>query len=240
MFRLLRFRTAALLIIFLGAGTAIAKPAQRQSRSAPMLDEAETAAQKIVERFHQTLDFGGIFAQQFVTEPRLRSRAVSIDEEDKWKQFDLPTRERIYVSMLTWLHLWSEYMLIQKENDEPPEIANLPEPRFFSGANPPKTVSEVNAAILELENLSAVYRKYFSARVFQSAQYRESIRKEAEYAKSHSHNVPRVEKGNAKFGIPETVPVYVVRPEAFDYYFIRENGTMKLFYINILPNFRLF
>ena len=54
------------------------------------------------------------------------------------------------------------------------------------------------------------------------------------------HNVPRIEKGNAKFGIPETVPVYVVRPEAFDYYFIREDGQMKLFYINILPNFKLF
>jgi hypothetical protein len=31
-----------------------------------------------------------------------------------------------------------------------------------------------------------------------------------------------------------------VRPEAFDYYFIEEKGRMKLFYINILPDFKLF
>jgi hypothetical protein len=55
-----------------------------------------------------------------------------------------------------------------------------------------------------------------------------------------SRNVPRIEKGNAKFGIPESVPVYIVRPEAFDYYFIEEKGRMKLFYVNILPDFKLF
>ena len=202
----------------------------------PKLAQAEAAANRIVERFHQTLKFDDIFADEFVRDARLRERTLSLDDEEKWKQFDVPSRGRLYVALMTWLHLWAEYPLIQKGHDVPPEFEKSPEPKFFSHADPPRTLAELNQDISELDQMSLVYRKYFPPGVFQSANYRESI-KPAEYTKSH---VPRIEKGNAKFGIPESVPVYIVRPEAFDYYFIEENGTMKLFYVNILPDFRLF
>jgi len=223
-------------MIFGAAVSVAAKPAQTASNSDPKLGQAEAAANRIVERFHQTLKFDELFTDQFVTDDQLRAKALSLDDEEKWKQFDIPSRQRLYVALMTWLHLWAEYPMIQKEHDVPPEFEKHPEPKFFSQSAPPQTLAELNQDISELDQLSAVYRKYFPPGVFQSAQYRASI-KPTEYTKSR---VPRIEKGNTKFGIPESVPVYIVRPEAFDYYFIEEKGAMKLFYINILPDFRLF
>lgn len=241
MLQLMQFRSIFLSVIFAAVVPATATAKQGATRRTSMLRKAEIAANRIVERFHKTLDFSGIFADEFVTNPRLRALAVSFDAEDKWKQFDLPTRERVYVAMMTSLHLWGEYMLIQKEHDVPLEIDRLnPKPRLFTSSNPPQTLAELNQDIADLERTSAMYRKYFPDGVFQSEEYRENLRQGVQYAKSHSHNVPRIVKGNIRFGIPESVSVYVVRPEVFDYYFIEEKGTMKLFYVDFLPNFRLF
>jgi hypothetical protein len=218
-----------------------AQPVRTGTDRDPRLGQAEAAANRIVERFHQTLKFDGIFADELVSDPGLRRRVLSFDAEDKWTQFDVASRERVYVAMMTWLHLWAEYMMIQKDREVPPEFEIMNrEPKLFSHSTPPQTMTELNEDVAELEQMSAVYRKYFPAGVFQSAQYRKSIKDGVEYVASHSRNVPRIEKGNSKFGIPESVPVYVVRPEAFDYYFIEERGGMKLFYVNIMPDFRLF
>jgi len=220
--------------IIVGATVSVAaKPAQTPGNPDPKLGQAEAAANLMVERFHQTLKFDELFTEQFVSDLKLREKALSLDDEEKWKRFDLPARERLYVALMTWLHLWAEYPMIQKGHDVPPEFEKHPEPKLFSHSAPPQNLAELNQDISEFDRMSVVYRKYFPPGVFESAQYREST-------KSHSSNVPRVEKGNAKFGIPESVPVYIVRPEAFDYYFIEEKGVMKLFYVNILPDFRLF
>ena len=202
----------------------------------PKLEEAKAAASRIVERFHQTLDFKQIFADELVRDQRLRAKTLAMDNEDQFKQFDVATHERVYVAYMSFLHLWSEYMLIQKGNDVPPEIEKRGEPKLFSHGTRPWTLPELNQALEELESISAMYRKHFTEGVFRSARYQTSISEGV----ASSRNVPRTDHGNTKFGIPESVPVYVVRPEAFDYYFIEEHGEMKLFYVNILPDFRLF
>jgi hypothetical protein len=209
----------------------------------PVLVRAEAAANQMVQTFHQTLDFAPVFASQFVTEPNLRSRAITIDDPDQLKNFDEPTRERVYVTAMTFLHLWEEYLMIQNANDVPPEFEKMdPKPEWLisSTAKAPQNIEELNQALREAESISALYRKYFSPESFRSTTYRESVRSEYKRAREYRHNVPRIERGNSKFGIPENVPVYVVRPELFDYYFIQEKGTMKLFHVNILPNMRLF
>ena len=215
------------------------KSIQTDTDSSAQLRQAEATASQIVAQFHRDLDFKDIFAQHFVTDPKLRHRIFFFDDEDKWKQFDLPTRERAYVALMTFLHLWEEYLLIQKQNDKPPGIDDNKEPALLS-SSPPKTMAELNQAIADIEGYSNIYRKQFPKGIFESAQYRASIAEAIKSASTYHHNVPRIEKGNAKFGIPESVPVYVVRPEEFDYYFIRENGAMKLFHVDILPNLRLF
>lgn len=227
---------AALVVIAVAVLATVAKPRQERVNRDPRLEQAITAANSIVERFHQTLKFDDILTDELVSDRELKKRVLTFDDEDKWTQFDVPTRERVYVAMMTWLHLWAEYQMIQKGRDVPPEFEKKDgEPKLFSHANPPRTMTELNQDVSELEQMSSVYRKYFPSGIFQNAQYVKSINEGAAQAR----NVPRVEKGNAKFGIPESVPVYIVRPEAFDYYFIEEQGKMKLFYVNIMPDFRL-
>jgi len=237
-----RCKPALLLFIAAAVVPASAKPAQRPGQKTPLLRKAEAAANQIVETFHKTLDFAPVFADQFVSEPRLRARAVAVDDPSELKDFDTPTQERVYVAAMTFMHLWAEYMMIQKANDAPPEIDKMEQkPEWlFGSSKPPRDLEELNRGLVDIENVSALYRKYFSPEAFRSPTYLESVRHEQKRAKTYRHNVPRVERGNTKFGIPESVPVYVVRPELFDYYFVQEKGVMKLFYVNILPNFRLF
>lgn len=239
-------RTIGLLIsVTFLPGTLLAQPTAHRSHHGrnPMLVRAEAAADRIVRTFHTTLDFAPVFNEQFVTEPRLRSRAIAGDAPDQSKIFDEATRERFYVAVLTLLHLWVGYRVIQDVSEVPPEVDKLepkPEWLFSSDSKSPANLQELNQAILDADKVSALYRKYFSAELFRGPIYLENIKSERKRARTYSHNVPRVEKGNRKFNIPESVPVYVVRPELFDYYFIQEKGAMKLFYVNILPNFKLF
>jgi hypothetical protein len=237
MLRRKSFTAAGLLFVLVPLSPANSQTAGNVNQNAK-LKAAEAAASLIAARFHRDLDFKGIFAEDFVSDPTLRSRAL--DDEGKWKQSDMATRERVYVALMTFLHLWSEYMLVQKQHDVPPEIEKLGEPKLFANGNPPKTTAELDQELSELETRCGLYRKHLPPDVFQSAQYRQSITEVVASAKQQGHNVPRVETGNSKFGIPESVPVYIVRPETFDYYFVEEQGKMKLFYVNIFPNFRLF
>jgi hypothetical protein len=195
------------------------------------LRQAEAAADRIVHRFHETLDFNNIFADEFVAEPKLRAQAVAFGDPDRRKRFDAATNEHFYAVLMTYLHLWEEYMLIQNANEAPPEMRKLKLSMWNSTA--PKTQAELNRAIVEVESVSAIFRKYLPQSAFRDPIYRENIRSERERA---FHRVPRIEKGSREFGIPKTIPVYVVRPEVFDYYFVQEKGVMKLFYVNILPN----
>lgn len=239
MCRLNVFTLAVLFLLFAPAVSLQAQPGGKGPQQNPKLKMAEAAANRIAGRFHQSLDFNEIFNAEFVTEPRLRSRALALDPEDKWQQFDLATKEHVYVTVMTALHLWAEYLMVQKEHELPPEIDKQPEPKLLS-SRVPQNIAELNQWISELDNVSGIYRKYLPADVFRGAQYRKTLAEGVASAKARRHNVPRVEAGNSKFGIPESVPVYVVRPEAFDYYFVEEKGKMKLFYVNILPNFTLF
>ena len=103
------FIAAPLLFVLAPLLLINAPPAPQNALS--RLEAAEAAANRIATRFHQDLDFKGIFAGEFVTDTRLRSRGIALDEEEKWKQFDVATQERVYVAAMTFLHLWAEYMM---------------------------------------------------------------------------------------------------------------------------------
>jgi len=242
----LRFQRIVLLLIvtgFLSATTRASQSAVGNSDTEEaMLRRAEVAANRIVRRFHETLDFGGIFADEFITEPNLRTRALSFGNPDLLTHFDAATRERMYVSTMTFMHLFESYVLIQNVNKTPPEVQNLdPKPEFLvsSDTKPPRDLAEANQAIAEVEKVSALYRKYLTQVVFDGPIYRENLRRQRKSEKDNFVNIPRIVQGNEKFSIPKSVPVYVVRPECFDYYFIREDGVMKLFYVDVLPDFKL-
>lgn len=230
--------TSIVALIFVATANASqpkgARPTDAQTRS--NLHRAEAAANRIVQRFHEELDFKSTFTKDFVIEPRLRARAVSLDNPDMQKRFDQATIERFYTGIMTMLHLWADYMLIQNVTETPPEIRELEQRLDLSTATQPATLSELNHTMDTVDSVSAIYRKYLHQSAFRGPIYQQNIRDERRRTKSSLHHVPRIEKGSKKFGIPETTPVYIVRQEVFDYYFVRERGVMKLFYVDILPH----
>lgn len=205
------------------------------------LAEAERAADRLIERFHETLDFRFVLNENLVTEPNLRQRAVRFGEESNLPpDIGEPLAEGAFVALMNYMHLFAEYKLIQDKQEVPPEIDSSPLLRTFAQKTKLKSPAEVEEFIAETNQISEMYRKHFSPAAFKSPLYREGVAHEQQRAKEQGHNVPRIEHGNEKFGISPQTPVYVVRREFFDYYFVEENGAPKLFYVNILPNFKLF
>jgi hypothetical protein len=153
--------------------------------------------------------------------------------------------ERVYVSFMSFLHLFSEFKLIQDKVELPPDVeAAAASSKYFLLDNEPgkrlTTEDELERGVAETDKISALFRTHFKPGAFVSILYRHNIAETREQARVNFHNVPRVEWGNEKFDIGARTPVYVVRRELFDYYFIEEAGRFKLFYVNILPNFKLF
>lgn len=205
------------------------------------LARAEAAADRLIERFHETLDFGFVLNENFVIEPNLRKRALRFGEESNLPtDIGEPLAERTYVALMNYLNLFAEYKLIQDQQEVPPEIDSSPLLKNFRQKTKMESPAEVEQFIGNTNQLSEMYRKYFSPESFKSRLYRQNIAEEQERARQYHHNVPRIEHGNEKFEISAQTPVYVVRREFFDYYFIEEHGVPKLFFINILPNFKLF
>jgi hypothetical protein len=228
-------------VAFVTPAIATQSRAQRIIRRDQRLRKAEAAASRLVKRFHETLDFNSIFVEQFVTETKLRARALSFGDADVLAGFDSSSKQKAYLAAMTLTHLHAEYLLIQDVNEVPPEVEKLGAlQKFFGGSASPKTSAELEHTIAAMEQASNLYRKYFSKEKFQGLIYLDNLRKERDRERTFFHNVPRIEKGNKRFGIPKSVPVYIVRPEVFDYYFVWENGAMRLFYVDILPNFKLF
>src|SRR5437868_15476121 len=111
-----RSRSKSLIIVLIISAItpAATKANQRATKPRPpTLRRAEVVANRIIQRFHHTLDFSGIFAGEFVTEPGLRLRGVSFGDTEHLKRFDVATRERVFVALMTNLHLAAEFILVR-------------------------------------------------------------------------------------------------------------------------------
>ncbi|HKQ99354.1 MAG TPA: hypothetical protein VJT09_01700, partial [Pyrinomonadaceae bacterium] len=151
----------------------------------------------------------------------------------------------VFVSMMTAVHLWAEYKLVQDKEEVPREVEEVgSSSKYFLMENSPgrklTTAADLEQGVAETDRINAMFRAHFPPDAFESYLYKRNIEQARESARVNSHNVPRVERGNERFGISRKVPVYVVRRELFDYYFIEEGDTFRLFYVDILPNFKLF
>src|SRR5215470_9385823 len=96
------FNTIAASLMLATILSVNAQPVPQTASPDQRLQLAESAANRIVDRFHQTLDFKSIFADEFVNDGKLRTRAVSMDDETRWGRFDVETRARVYVALITF------------------------------------------------------------------------------------------------------------------------------------------
>ena len=254
--RCYRARPFQILLIFVLAASANAPVVARRRPCASAealqttlsavqkLKRAEVAADRLIERFHETLDFRTVLDESFVTEPELRKLALVFGQEaHKRAHYDEPLNERIFTSTMTFLHLYAESMMIM---DEPPQEVEKAQAGLKdctidnSHKSDPMTSAAMEQCLDKMDQVSTLLRKQFTPGIFESRLYLKNIADERSRAERNGHNVPRIEKGNEKFDISPETPVYIIRRESFDYYFIEEKGAFRLFYVDILPNFKLF
>jgi hypothetical protein len=217
------------------------------------LQDAEKIAERVVERFHDTLDFRPVFEEFFVREPALRKRAMlsnGYSEISKWVK--IPINDNLlreyFVTDQTALHLVFEYQLAHPERDLPEGVdAGRPYLDCPRGAKAPvngRILQALRACILQTRRKSTLFFPHLGKEVFAGAAFRAAVSDNEALKREEEQNrklaaVPRVESGSRLFGIADSIPVYIIRKEVRDYYFVEEDHTFRLFYVDYLPNFTM-
>jgi hypothetical protein len=216
------------------------------------LREAGAIADRIVASLRGTLNFGPILREFFVRDPKLRRSVILANDYDDAlkgsKEFTQELLERRYIANMTAIYAVFEYRMLYPELDLPSGIdaggplLNCP-PHGGNSADRPdfrliKQCIELNEGKIKL------FRPYLNAEVFARESTKQTfLELEKEQAKDEVDrklpSVPRVQGGLEKLGIRADTPVYVVRRETRDYYFLEEQESLRLFYIDFLPNFQI-
>lgn len=217
------------------------------------LQEAEKIADRVIERFHETLDFAPVFEEFFVREPALRKRAMlSNGYSDISKRVKVPISDELlqdfFVAVQTAIHLVFEYRLAHPEWDLPAG-ADVGEPyldcpRGSKDLVQRRVVKTLRRCVEQTKQKSKLFVPHLGKEVFTGAAFNaavteyESQKREEEQGRKLAA-VPRVECGSQLFGISDSIPVYIIRKEVRDYYFVEEDHTFRLFYVDYLPNFTM-
>jgi hypothetical protein len=217
------------------------------------LQEAEKIADRVVERFHDTLDFAPVFEEFFVREPALRKRAMlSNGYSEIQKRVKSPISDDLlqdlFVTDQTSLHLVFEYRLAHPERDLPEGVDAVgPFLNCPQGSTQPvqrRMVQNLRACIQQSRRKSKLFVPYLGEEVFASAEFRAAVTEDETHKREEELGrklaaVPRVEGGSRLFGISDSIPVYIIRKEVRDYYFVEEDHTFRLFYVDYMPNFTM-
>jgi hypothetical protein len=123
-----------------------------------------------------------------------------------------------------------EYRLCFKESEgfdlkEPPELASLGD---NPGLNEKRmSRSQVERFVSWSKGVALVYRKYLTAGVFDSPRYQKNL---ANHHAIHDEYEKRfrITSGMSNFDVPDSTPVYYLRRGIFEFYFIEENGKLKV------------
>jgi hypothetical protein len=209
------------------------------SRSQPAVRRAEAAANRFIKRFRETLDFGLVFDEMFVSDAvqRLRNagffRGINISER-LVQNLDEAALERTYKAFMNYYYLKAAYDLgVGKEEGAPPEVAAALRASKFhnllsdegSGDSPTITTRhELEEYVADLNNIAALYRQQLPQNVFDSATYKTSLKA----INKDKHSQVRVRNGYEDFGIKEGTKVYTLEQDIFIFFLVEENGELKV------------
>ncbi len=198
----------------------------------------EEAADRFVRRFRETLDFGAVFDEMFVADAvqRLRKagffRSMNISPQ-LVERLDDATLERTYKAFMSYYYLKAAYDLgVGKGESTPPEVAAVIKASKFSNLLSDEgsgdaiitTREEVEQFVADLNNIAALYKKHLPQSVFDSTTYKASLTA----INKDKHSQVKVRNGYEDFGVEEGTKVYAVEQDIFIFFFIEENGKLKV------------
>ena len=209
-----------------------------------MRRRVEEAADHFIRRWHETLDLNVLFDELYVTDAKQRwinvawfagvyqfmtatAGGPAVD-----KDVDEATLRAGFMAFWNMAYLSQEYGLTHGKRNEP--LARPPGVEALIAAMrgvklDPKRMSR--AAVIEFvakaNAVAAAYRPALSPANFQSRLYQSNL-KGYEGSQSEDSRGVRILHGFPGYGIPETVEVYRLRRGVFDFYFVEENGKLRV------------
>ena len=195
---------------------------------------AEQIADRFVERFQQTLDFGIVWREFRLSDPSCTHRANGILSENDYAKLRLTGDiiEKLYIATMNLYYLKAVYDLSLSRIDSQSEDASAPaeieviekRSKFFQNDDrKPKSYEDVSELIGTLDQLARLYRKYLPKEAMKSAAWNEK------HLRSSSGIVSvGVLNGDETLCIAKGRNVYIVDRGLFYFYMVDERGKMKV------------
>jgi hypothetical protein len=226
-----------LLFIFVAASPR-ALFAQKDSTEHAKQRRAEQVADRFVNRFRATLDFGTAWKAFRLSDPSCTHRANGILDQSDYERLKLNSRtiEKLYIATMNYYYLMAVHDLSlvrigsQSDSDDsltPNEVKVLVKrSKFFQNDDRKlQSAREVGELISTLDQLSALYRKDMPAGAMKSPSWRAN-QKYLIAGSGMDHG--GAQNGNETFCVPEKTKVYIVDRGLFYFYVVEEGRQMKV------------
>ena len=223
----------------------------RPSIGAEEQRRVEQAANKFVHRFHETLDFGVVLNEMFVSDAKQRRQNAEIFlGESLSPQLSKSTSDKVlveaFVALMNVYFLKASYDLSEgpvdsrKEAVAPPaEISSaMRSSRYFRSLTGEdavsrdiaiNTIQELRQFITEANRISKLYRRALRKGAFDSPKYKANV----ERLTVGTNRTPQIRQGYSDFGIDEKVRILVIERDVFRLFFIEEAGQFKVLTVGI-------
>lgn len=227
---------ATVLFISLSAIPHITLAQKDSSENVNRQRRAERIADRFIERFQQTRDFGVVWKAFRLSDPSCTHRANGILGRDDYANLKLNSMmiEKLYIATMNYYFLKAVYELgstrIDSKSDDvhtPAEILVVEKrSRFFQNDDhDPHSREEVRELIGTLNQLAWLYRKHTPKQAMKSATWRANEK----YLRGKCGTYHAgVLQGDETFCIPETTKVYIVERGIFYFYIVDEGRKMKV------------
>ena len=230
-------KLAVVLFLFFAASPNVTF-AQKNSTEHAKQRRAEQVADRFVNRFRATLDFGMAWKSFRLSDPSCTHRANGILNESDYERLKLNSRtiEKLYVAMMNYYYLMAVHDLSlarigsQSDSDDsltPNEVnVIVKKSKFFQNDERKlQNAREVGELISTFDRLSALYRKDMPAGAMKTQAWRAN--QKYLIARSGMDHVDSL-NGYETFCVPEKKKVYIVDRGLFYFYVVEEGGKMKV------------
>lgn len=209
------------------------------------LRRVEEAADRFIERWHETLDLNVLFDEMYVSNPEQRSRNVGLFygvykflagtgyDPAIGKGIDEAVMREGFMAFWNMFYLMDEYRLaFEKSEDQdavpPPEIAEAVNKMKRIKFDEKRVILAQVRQFIERANLvSTIYRKHLTREVFDSPLYKANLKKCGEESRGRESRFS-IERGFSDYGVGTEREVYNLQHCVFDFYFVEEAGHLKV------------
>ena len=230
-------KLVVLLFIFVAANPH-AMFAQKNSTEHGKQRRAGQVADRFVNRFRVTLDFGVAWKAFRLSDPSCTHRANGILDQSDYERLKLNSRtiEKLYIATMNLYYLRSVYELslvrINSQSDSndsltPNEVKVIEKrSKFFQNDDRKlQNAKEVGELISTFNQLSALYRKHMPAGAMKSPAWREN---QKYLIASSGMDDGGALNGSPTFCVPQKTKVYIVDRGLFYFYMVEEGRKMKV------------